>query len=108
MNSQEPRIYWRGYRVHRFATASARAGPGISVSLSARQKFIISDGNLDATFNDGVFSTGSGVHVVNKTGNMLPETGGMGTVLFITFGTLVVLATGVLLVTKKRMSMIED
>ena len=76
--------------------------------LSARQKFIVSDGNLDAVFNDGVYSTGSGVHVVNKTGTMLPETGGMGTVLFITFGAIVVLGAGVLLVTKKRMSMIKD
>ncbi|MBQ2945163.1 MAG: SpaH/EbpB family LPXTG-anchored major pilin [Clostridia bacterium] len=76
--------------------------------LSARQKFIVSDANLDAVFNDGVYSTGSGVHVVNKTGSMLPETGGMGTVLFITFGTIVVLGAGVLLVTKKRMSMIKD
>ena len=76
--------------------------------LSARQKFIVSDGNLDAVFNDGVYSTGSGVHVVNKTGTMLPETGGTGTVLFITFGTIVVLGAGILLVTKKRMSMIKD
>ena len=76
--------------------------------LTARQKFIISDGNLNATFNDGVFSTGSGVHVVNKTGSMLPETGAMGRTMFITFGMMVVLGTGLLLVTKKRMSMIED
>lgn len=76
--------------------------------LTSRQKFIIADSNLNAVFNDGIFSTGSGVHVVNKTGTMLPETGGMGTVLFITFGTMVVLATGVLLVTKKRMSMIRE
>ena len=76
--------------------------------LTARQKFIISDSNLDATFNGEIYSTGSGVHVVNKTGSMLPETGGMGTILFITFGTIVVLGAGVLLVTKKRMSMIKD
>ena len=76
--------------------------------LTARQKFIISDGNLDATFNDGIFSTGSGVHVVNKTGSMLPETGAMGTAMFITFGMIVVIGTGLLLVTKKRMSMIQD
>ena len=76
--------------------------------LTARQKFIISDSNLDATYNNGIFSTGSGVHVVNKTGSMLPETGAMGTMLFITFGMFVAVATGVLLVTKKRMSLIED
>lgn len=76
--------------------------------LTARQKFIISDSNLDAVFNGEIFSTGSGVHVVNKTGTMLPETGGMGTTLFITFGMLVALGTGVLLVTKKRMAMIQE
>ena len=76
--------------------------------LGARQRFIISDGNLDATFNGGSYSTGSGVHVVNKSGTMLPETGGMGTVIFVSAGMFVALATGVLLVTKKRMSMIED
>ena len=76
--------------------------------LTARQKFIISDANLDAVFNDGVFSTGSGVHVVNKTGSMLPETGGIGTLLFTTIGGMLVLVTGVVLVTKKRMSKIKD
>ena len=76
--------------------------------LNARQKFIISDGNLDAVFNGEIYSTGSGVHVVNKSGTMLPETGAMGTTMFITFGLVVMLGTGVLLVTKKRMSMIQD
>lgn len=76
--------------------------------LTARKEFTISDANLDSIFTGGIYSTGSGVHVVNKTGTMLPETGGIGTVLFITFGTIAVLATGVLLVTKKRMAMIED
>lgn len=76
--------------------------------LTARQKFIISDGNLDATFNGETYSTGSGVHVVNKTGSMLPETGGLGTVLFTVLGGGAALSTGVVLVTKKRMSKIED
>ena len=76
--------------------------------LAARQKFIIADGNLDAVFNDGVYSTGSGVHVVNKSGTMLPETGGAGTAMLIGFGVVVALGTGILLVTKKRMGMIKD
>ena len=76
--------------------------------LEGRQSFTISDANLDAVFNGEIFSTGSGVHVINKTGTMLPETGAGGKVMFITFGTIVVLGTGVLLVTKKRMSMIDD
>lgn len=77
-------------------------------TLTAREKFIISDGNRDATINSGTVSVGSGVQVVNKSGTILPETGGMGTVLFIGCGSILVMAAGVLLVTKKRMNMIED
>ena len=76
--------------------------------LTARVPFTISDASLDSVFTDGIYSTGSGVHVVNKTGNMLPETGAMGTTMFIVFGMIVVLGAGVLLVTKKRMGMIQE
>lgn len=80
--------------------------------LKARQQFIIADANLDAvlTQKNGKteVTTGSGVHVVNKAGTMLPETGAMGTTMFIAFGMFVMLGTGILLVTKKRMSMIEE
>ena len=76
--------------------------------LSSRQKFTISDNNLDAIITNGIVSTNSGVQVINHSGSMLPETGGMGTVMFITCGSIVVMAAGVLLVTKKRMSMIQD
>jgi len=76
-------------------------------NLAARHRFIISDENLDASITGNIVSTGSGVHVVNKSGTMLPETGGMGTTLFVTGGMIAVLGAGVLLVTKKRMSMIE-
>ena len=76
--------------------------------LTSRKEFTIADANLDSAFPGGIYSTGSGVHVVNKTGTMLPETGATGTMLFIGFGTFVVLFTGVLLVTKKRFSMIEE
>ena len=72
--------------------------------LSNRKAFTISDANLDALFNDGVFSTDSGVHVVNKTGSMLPETGGIGTTIFYVLGGALVLGAGVALVTKKRMA----
>lgn len=84
------------------------AAPAGYNQLTSRVEFTIADANLDSVFNSGIYASGSGVHVVNKTGNMLPETGGMGTALFIAIGTLVVLGTGVLLVTKKRMSMIEE
>ncbi len=76
--------------------------------LTSRKDFTIADKNLDATFTSGIYSTGTGVHVVNKTGNMLPETGGFGSTMFFTLGGLVVLACGVLLFAKKRMSQIAE
>lgn len=72
--------------------------------LTVRQKFIISDNNRDAVYNNNIYSTGSGVHVVNKTGTMLPETGGIGTTLFYVLGSMLVGAAVVLLITRKRMS----
>lgn len=72
--------------------------------LAARQKFIISDGNLEAAFIDEIYVTGSGVHVINKNGTMLPETGGIGTTIFYVVGGILVAGSVVFLVTKKRMS----
>ena len=76
--------------------------------LTSRQKFIISDANLDSIFNDGTYVSNSGVHVVNKTGNMLPETGGVGTVIFVVLGSIAVLGTGVVLFTTKRFAKIAE
>lgn len=42
--------------------------------------------------------------IVNKTGSMLPSTGGIGTTIFYVVGGILVVAAGVLLITKKRMS----
>ncbi len=61
------------------------------------------DANNDATVTEGKYVEG-GVQVINYTGNELPSTGGMGTVLFLTIGSIMVLGFGVLLVTKFRMS----
>ena len=75
--------------------------------LSGRVRFTISDGNLNANIVDGEY-IGNGIQVQNSTGAKLPETGASGTAIFIGFGAALVIGTGLLLVTKKRMSMIED
>lgn len=75
--------------------------------LTARQKFIISDSNLEAEFSGDIFSTGSGVHVVNKTGTMLPETGGMGTMLFVLIGGLAMVSAGIILFARRRVNQYE-
>ena len=76
--------------------------------ITGRQSFTISDNNLDAIITNGIVSTNSGVQVINNTGSMLPETGGLGTILFTILGGTTALGTGVVLVTKKRMSNIEE
>ena len=43
------------------------------------------------------------VNVENKSGSLLPSTGGMGTTLFYIFGAILVIGSGVVLITKKRM-----
>ncbi len=45
-----------------------------------------------------------GIQVINSTGAVLPETGGIGTTMFILIGSLLILFSGVLLATKLRMS----
>lgn len=81
--------------------------------LTGRQKvdLVSAGGSIDLIENalaDNKYDEGDGgVRVINNTGSALPETGATGTILFVTFGTIVVLAAGVLLVTKKRMSNIQ-
>lgn len=83
------------------------AAPAGYNKLSARQTFTITSENLKASMNGTDYDDG-GVQVVNKTGSELPETGGLGTLLFTLLGGGTVLGSGVLLVTKKRMSKIEE
>lgn len=46
--------------------------------------------------------------VENETGVLLPETGGIGTTLFIVFGSIAVIAAGVILVARRRMKLMVD
>jgi LPXTG-motif cell wall-anchored protein len=56
-----------------------------------------------ATEDQGTLSS----NVENKSGTVLPETGGMGTTIFYIVGGLLAVAAVVLLITKKRMSSAE-
>ena len=75
--------------------------------LLARQAFELKNANLDAVVAQGAYTSG-GVQVMNKTGSLLPQTGGMGTTLFLALGAVLVLGAGVLLVARKRMSKIAE
>ena len=69
--------------------------------LSAPVKIVIKeDGTI--TIGDAT-NTVDKVEVENKSGSLLPNTGGMGTTLFYIFGAILVIGSGVVLITKKRM-----
>lgn len=59
--------------------------------------------DFTVTVNDGKIET----DIVNKSGTELPSTGGVGTTLFYVFGAILVLGAVILLVTKRRMDMME-
>jgi fimbrial isopeptide formation D2 family protein len=61
------------------------------------------------TLGTGEVSTGAITKdVENKTGTILPETGAMGTFLFICGGATLVLVAAVFMITRKKMSVFED
>ena len=57
-------------------------------------------GNVD----DGIISD----DIENKTGTVLPETGAQGTMMLLTFSTMIIMATAVFMITRKKMSIYED
>ena len=62
----------------------------------------------DASSSEGVAWDGTNakatITIDNKSGAVLPSTGGIGTTIFYVVGSIMVVAAGVLLITKKRMS----
>lgn len=75
-------------------------------NLLANRQEITLHGHTTVTEGDTTTTTAekNEVEVVNNKGTILPSTGGMGTVLFVTVGSIMVLGFGVLLVTKLRLS----
>lgn len=71
----------------------------IVASIDGDSKILVA-GDLSVDVDNGLIST----TVVNKTGSLLPETGGMGTTMFYVLGGLLVVGAAILLVTKKRMA----
>ena len=47
-------------------------------------------------------------NIVNRTGVVLPDTGGIGTTIFYIVGGVLVVAAAILLITKRRMKLNED
>lgn len=71
--------------------------------LGENPTITLNKANNDATIETNLYKEG-GLQVINYTGSELPSTGGMGTTMFITIGSLMVMAFGTLLITKLRMA----
>jgi fimbrial isopeptide formation D2 family protein/LPXTG-motif cell wall-anchored protein len=66
---------------------------------------IDADGNATVSGTSELFSASDNkITVVNNSGTLLPSTGGIGTTIFYIVGAILVIGTGVVLVTRKRMS----
>lgn len=75
--------------------------------LTGRKEVTIENVNNDAIVTNGSYVEG-GVQIINKTGAVLPETGGFGTTMFIVIGGLVALLAAIFFVTRVRMSKVVD
>lgn len=69
--------------------------------LPERVEIAVKEANLDATVSNDTWQSG-GVHVVNKTGSLLPTTGGIGTTIFYALGGALVLGVIAVFLARKR------
>lgn len=82
--------------------------PGYNLLDDTITAVINEDGTVKYDYtNDAEDTPANTIEIENNTGSILPSTGGMGTTLFYTIGGVLVVAAGVLLVTKKRMNNME-
>ena len=72
--------------------------------LAERVEIAVKEANLEASVTNDTWQSG-GVHIVNKTGSLIPSTGGMGTTVLYMAGGVLVIAAGALLIFRKRMNM---
>lgn len=72
--------------------------------LAERVEIAVKEANLEASVTNDTWQSG-GVHIVNKTGSLIPSTGGMGTTVLYIAGGVLVIAAGALLIFRKRMHM---
>lgn len=76
----------------------------ITITGTPSQDGLTMTKSVDYNYDTDGDTTNDAYGVLNQSGAQLPETGGTGTVIFIAVGSFLVLAMGVLLVVRKRMS----
>ena len=61
----------------------------------------LKEANLEASVSNDIWQSG-GVHIVNKAGDLLPTTGGMGTTILYIIGGVLVIGAGAVLIIRRR------
>ncbi len=69
--------------------------------LAERVEIAVKDANVEASVSNDTWQSG-GVHIVNKAGDELPSTGGMGTTVIYIVGGVLVAGAAVLLILRSR------
>ena len=70
--------------------------------LAAPVEFSMQDSDNPAQFSNDFKYQSGGVGIINNTGAVLPQTGGIGTTLFYAVGIALIVIAGVLMIAKKR------
>lgn len=106
---QAGKVIIKGLDLDKYYLEETKAPNGYN-QLPARVAFTVSGTTADDVSVVGeIYQTPNhGLVVVNNTGNELPSTGGIGTMLFVLIGSMMVIGCGVLLVTKLRMTKMSD
>ena len=69
--------------------------------LAERVEIAVKNENLEASVSNDTWQSG-GVHIVNKAGDLLPTTGGMGTTILYIIGGVLVIGAGAVLIIRRR------
>ncbi|HIV42359.1 MAG TPA: SpaH/EbpB family LPXTG-anchored major pilin [Candidatus Mediterraneibacter guildfordensis] len=69
--------------------------------LAERVEIAVKNANLEASVSNDTWQSG-GVHIVNKAGDLLPTTGGMGTTILYIIGGVLVIGAGAVLIIRRR------
>ena len=69
--------------------------------LAERVEIAVKNANLEASVSNDTYQSG-GVHIVNKAGDLLPTTGGMGTTILYIIGGVLVIGAGAVLIIRRR------